>query len=62
LKNAKFSTMVSGVQSGMERKGEYLEDRLLDEVQQLCNIIGSSIVTAKANQQKAKESPNSSRS
>jgi hypothetical protein len=59
LKNAKLSKMVSGVQGDMERNGE---DRLLDEVQQLCTIIGRSIVTAKANQQKAKGSPNSSRS
>ncbi len=35
---------------------------LRDEVEQLCNIIGKSIVTAKANQEKAKGSPNSSRS
>jgi hypothetical protein len=27
---------------------------LLDEVQRLCKIVGKSIVTAKANQQKAK--------
>jgi len=35
---------------------------LLDEVEQLCNIIGKSIVTAKANQKKANGSPHSSRS
>jgi len=35
---------------------------LPDEVEQLCNIIGKSIVTTKANQKKAKGSPNSSRS
>ena len=28
---------------------------LLDEVQQLCNIVGKSIVTAKGNQQKPKQ-------
>jgi len=28
---------------------------MLDEVQQLCNIVGKSIVTAKANQRKAKQ-------
>jgi len=39
----------------LDRRGEGLEERmtpLLDEVQQLCNITGKSIVTAKGNQQK----------
>jgi len=35
---------------------------LLDEVQQLCNIVGKSIVTAKANQQKEKLQPPTSNS
>ncbi len=39
----------------LDRGGKDLEERmtpLLDEVQQLCNIVGKSIVTAKGNQQK----------
>jgi len=39
----------------LDRRGEDLERRmrpLLDAVQQLCNIVGKSIVTAIGNQQK----------